>query len=386
VPSTSPVTEKPGFAAEAQSALEERRAVLGSCLAAMGFSECGGPPAVLPEQLKFDGHAVPLESWERNVLLGQSSGETEIVLAHLAEGIAFRAKCQSALLRLEHAPPSAGERSSFMTALIEDTAAGLALQKEVQRDIDRLVKKGEMTEAKKLTGFRRKIDHGLASLKQRLGAEAHEQAQARSIEMLTPLGSEPAPRKRVLPSTEMLDLPALPRPTPADREAPKPEAHEPTPEELFEKGLIEQEQHEHGTLNRQAPVLDGDGTLEARAQKRVARLITLLAVCLLLYGAFLLARNPVDIPPRLGMEQFDQFDSVLQVRPRPPSLFIKLDAASWRALAPAGKLELIDSLGRLAGNEGYFGVHVKTNDGRPVGQWMRKTGAELLTTTPGGAS
>jgi hypothetical protein len=67
-------------------------------------------------------------------------------------------------------------------------------------------------------------------------------------------------------------------------------------------------------------------------------------------------------------------------------LFIKLDAASWRALAPAGKLELIDSLGRLAGNEGYFGVHVKTNDGRPVGQWMRKTGAELLTTTPGGAS
>ena len=44
-----------------------------------------------------------------------------------------------------------------------------ALLSRVQRDIDRLVSKGAMGDAKKLTGFRRKIDQALSRLEERIG-------------------------------------------------------------------------------------------------------------------------------------------------------------------------------------------------------------------------
>jgi len=366
VPSFRSATAGSDSATEAQSALAQRRAILGPCLAAMGFTELGGPPPDLPEQLLYDGLAVALEPWERNVLLGRAVGDSEVILAHLAEGIAFRAKCQSSLLRLEHAPPPPERIDAVLEELIEDAASGLALQQEVQRDIDRLVGKGELSAAKRLTGFRRKIDQGLAGLEQHIGAEGNEQAQARSTEMLTPRNWEPAPRKRVLPRIEELDLPPLPAAEPAV----SPAAPEPTAEELFAQGLLEQARHEE------------EASVGREPRRRRGRLIVLLVASLVVYGVFRMSRTPDELPPRLEMDRFAQIDGVLQVRPRPPSLFVKLDTKSWNDLTPIGRLELLDQLGRVAGDEGYFGVHVKTEDGQTVGQWMRKTGAKLTAGPP----
>jgi len=345
----------------------------------MGFSEHGAPPPELPDPLRFNGLEVHLESWERNVLLGDFVGETAVLLAHFAEGIAFRALSESRLSRLEQELPKPQELDRMRAEMVEETAVGMALQQELQRDVDRLVGKGEMGDAKRLTGFRRKIDHALAQLEQRIGVQAREQAQVRSVELLTPRDVGRVERKRVPPPVEtgltLEDLYALEEKFAQDIAETPPE---PSANELFEASLREQEEG--------APVAvkwDVAERPKASLSRRFQLLLALLAVCAVAYSVLFFTNREEAPPPRLGMAEFQHIPAVLDVKARPPSLFVRVKASKWSALPTEEKTQLVEELGRIAGESGYHGVQIKSSDGANVGQWLRKTGVRLMAASEG---
>ena len=345
----------------------------------MGFSEHGSPPPELPDRLRFNGMEIPLEAWEHNLLLGNFGGETAVLLAHFAEGIAFRAISGSRLNRLEEELPKPQELDRMRAEMTEETAVGMALQQELQRDVDRLVGKGEMGDAKKLTGFRRKIDQALAQLEQRIGVQAREQAQARSVDLLTPRDIGKLERKRVPPPVEtgltLEDLYELERKLEQDIAAEPPE---PTADELFEAGLREQEEGAPAAVTWHVAE-----TRTAYPARRFRLLLLLLVVCVVACSVVFFKTREDAPPPRLGMAKFQHIPAVLDVTPRPPSLFVRVKASKWSALPTEEQTQLVEELGRIAGESGYHGVQIKSSDGTNVGQWLRKTGARLMVASEG---
>ncbi|RKZ06084.1 hypothetical protein DRQ32_11600 [bacterium] len=367
-------TAKSDSCADTRNAMEQRRVILGPCLAAMGFSEHGAPPPELPESLVFNGAQITLESWERNLLLGNFGGETAVLLAHFSEGLAFRALSGSRLSRLEAELPKPRELERTRLAMMEETAVGIALQQELQRDIDRLVAKGEMGDAKKLTGFRRKIDKTLAQLEQRIGVQAHEQALARSVELLTPRDTARVERRRKAPPVEtgltLEDLYAL-EATLAKQVVEQPP--EPSADELIEASLREQTEGVPATVR-----LDESETSSSEPARRFRSLLILLAVCAVAYTVFLFKTHEAAPPPRLSIGSFEHIDGVLSVKARPPSLFVRVKASSWSKLPAEEKTQVVEEFGRIAGESGYQGVQIKTGDGTNVAQWLRKTGVRIM--------
>jgi hypothetical protein len=147
---------------------------------------------------------------------------------------------------------------------------------------------------------------------------------------------------------------------------------EPSAEELFEAGLREQREG-HA---RPARVVSAKRA-SANSAGRTRILLGVLAASLVVYAGFLVLTREEAPPPKLKLEQFRHLEAVQSVTARPPSLFVKIGQPSWSGLTAEERRQLIDELGRIAGEAGYAGVQVQTVDGATVGQWLRKTGTRL---------
>jgi hypothetical protein len=115
---------------------------------------------------------------------------------------------------------------------------------------------------------------------------------------------------------------------------------------------------------------------------RLRLLLWALTALLLVYAAVLIPRLHQEPPtPVLTLEQLAHIDSVVRIKARPPSLYVELDTATWRARSERERQGILEELGRVAGAAGYSGIQARTADGTTVGQWMSKTGVRL--TPPG---
>ena len=305
--------------------------------------EIGGPEVAAT--IAVGGYELELGDWERSVLSKAepgANGGSAVRTRLLAEGLAFQAKCHRLEERFEKGPmPAPHELDRFLDGLVTDAAVGLALQKELQREIDRMVCSGRLSHAKSLTGFRNKIVHFSSGLKIRIGKDAFGRAEERAECLVTP------PEK-----TEVL------RPALLEEQA-----EAPTP---------------YKARTEYAPARP----VKSVSPHRTKRLFYVLCVVTAIYGAVIIPIFRTHEPPALTLTELGGIRAVQSVEARPPSLYVTMDAHDWNAMSSAERREVLQQMADIADAVDYFGIHVRTSDGAPVGEWLKKTGVRLYATTP----
>ena len=346
--SGDPSTQVACGTGDALNPAAERRRTLAPYLARLAVASTAqqAEPAV-PESLPVEGASLELDPWERRVLQ-QFHGGTDTKgrpwPGLVAEGVAFRAKCLARAAQLEpDAEPQAPQhRAGLVDELIHDAAVGLALMQELQQTIDRLIHESELKIAKGLTDFRNVVGQSVGTMRKLLGSEAFAAATTRAPALVSPPPKEPA------------------RAEEPKRKAP----------EQFKKDL--------------APVR----VVSRRMVRRNLTLWLLMGVLLLSIAGwvvtFVLTRTSYVPPPVLTADQFRHVESFRGVTARPPSLYVMLDAEGWTRMSPQRRREVLDEIGGIAARAGYVGVHARTTDSVPVGQWLKARGVRLFAPPTGG--
>jgi hypothetical protein len=314
-------------------------------------------PKEIPRAVPLGAHSVEIGSWERTTLreAHEPEGSDEVrVPSLLAEGVALQVRLKELLHRFDHGPlPRPAQLQDFLDGLVTDLAVGIAVQEELQWDMNRLIGRGELADAKCVSAFRSKIVQCVSELKERLGPDEVEEAERRA-ERLSP--DRPRETSTAPPALEE-EQPGVPTwatygDSEQDGEAPPEPAQEPA-----EAAPGEPMQAEPRGLNRP--------------------LLLLLFAVLAVYAVVMVPRLKTRELPVLTLEQFSHLEVVRGVTARPPSLFVDLDRQRWQAATPTERHEMLREMGRIAGEAGYNGIHARTRNGVPVGQWLKKTGVKL---------
>lgn len=344
---------------DSPSAIHERRRAIRPYLERIDpgpEKKSGAEPA---NRIPVENRFIELNTWEWSVLSrglqqGVDEEATEVPIdgwpRRLAECVAFQARYLTHLSRIEDEPPLAPrELAALRAELLTDAAVGLALQEELQRDVDNLVAVGNLDDAKKLTSFRHKIGQSVGRLKEIVGEEGFRAAEARAAEMVLPAPKQPRLR-RAVGSGEADELP-----------------------QQYRREMA------YGPVRH----------LEAVPKNRVKPLLLVLAAVAIVGGIVWGATRGVEGPPPVPEEIFLQIEGVRKVAVRPPSLFVTVDADRWQELSSSKRKEMVNKVGEIASRSGYQGAHFRTRDGAAVAQWLRKTGVRLLgesTAAAGGGS
>ncbi len=296
--------------------------------------------------IAVESRVIALDYWEWSALargLEQrdvESGDVESWPRRLAEGVAFQARYLTHLARLQDgAPPQPAELKAFRRELIVDVAVGIALQQELQRDVDNLVVLGRFDEAKKLTAFRHKIGQGIARLKEVIGDDGLAEAESRAATMVAP-----AEKIRVRDPLALEEPEETPTQFRWDREY-------------------------ADVVHLAAP---------PRPRSRIKLLAWALAASVAGWIVVAVATHRAAGPPPLPLAEFAHLAAIQQVDSRPPSLFVTIRDEAWRALDDAGRRSLIDEVGSIAGSRGYRGIQFRTSTGEAVARWLVKGGTRLV--------
>jgi hypothetical protein len=343
-PRRSPAAKPAG-----QSPEERRAQMLARYLEIVLPQSQDGALTPVPETIDIDGYVLELEPWERK-LLEQSTadGDDEYPdwAPHIIEGLAFEAMASSLLQRLEgETNPAPGEMNQLSIDLATAACVGFALQQELQRDLNRLVVKGEVAGAKRLTNFRNKIVHDVAAIKERISPDAFDQAEKYSEQLVTPFVQPTRQRKSLFENYK-----AQPRRSTVMRTyAPGPPVAEPV-----------------------------EAVEPVKRDNRLKPMLMMLAVIIVGWMALVLPQLIKTKIPVLDPSQFAHIETIRNVTARPPSLFVHVGTARWASLPEAQKLALIDDLASVAAAAGYTGIQISTTEGLTVGQWLEKTGSRVL--------
>jgi hypothetical protein len=325
-------------------------------------------PEEVPHFVTIDAHAVELGSWERAALreaLDPQSGVEGRVPCSLVEGVAIQVKHFELIGRFEHGPmPPPAELPEFLESLVAVVAVGIALAQDLQEEMNRLIGRGRLAGAKSLAAFRGKILRGGSDVKERIGTREQEEAERRAESLLTvhPMSGSPAPALRLRLREEEPDSPNWA--TYGGRE----EAAETPP-----------------SRSRESVGTGTDSSVKASKPLCLLKPLLLVLVALLVvYGIVMLSRIRSGGPPVLTLEQFSHLEGVKLTTARPPSLYVVLSGQHWQALTAAERRMLLREMGQIAEEAGYTGIHARTSDGEPVGEWMKNNGVRLISLPSGG--
>lgn len=315
----------------------------------------GEPPPLHP--------SIALDKWEQSALDDalSANGNGKRYSALLIEGVAFQTKYYSELDEQETEEfTSADSREKTREDLVVNAAIGLALMDEMQRVVDTMVLSGSMGEAKKLTGFRNKLSQIVHEIKARVGAEGYDEAEELSRGMVSP---PEAAKKAAAPVEIDSDEACAVRPgalVEKDEGPPKPIK-----------------------LNRNAHVRLGKPVEEQ--QSHFKKLLVVFAVSVAAW-MILVMPGALETPlPELTAPELPPFEAVLEVDARPPSLFIVVSGKRWNGMASDRRLQWVEQIGETASASGYTGIHVRTDRGTPVAQWLKEKGARLVKTSASGS-
>lgn len=285
-----------------------------------------------------DAEAAPTDAWEQAAIRDYSP---DTWAGRVAEGVAFRVRCRRQVSRFDHGSAAPRDADQLHDELILSAAVGLALREDLQRDINRFVKLGSLADAKRLTSFRHSLQKELGAVEERLGPDAFRQAELRAKELVA---GEVEPVAKAAPQRLAEELE---RPTQFRREV----AYRPV---------------QHVEIRSRPP------------RPRVVPLVGILLAAIVAYFV-VVPSTRVDVAPRLEASRFADVPEVVDIRARPPSLFVRLDASAWRSLGDDARQRLLERLAGEAERAGYQGLHVTTTSGRSVGEWLRKTGVRRIT-------
>jgi hypothetical protein len=292
--------------------------------------------------------AIVLDTWERSTLdaaLG-AGGNGKQYADLMMEGVAFQTKYYSELDELEE----------NRETLIVNAAIGLALMDEMQRVIDSMVLSGNMGEAKKLTGFRNKLSQIVHDIKDRVGSEGYDEAEELSRELVSPAeqagtAASPAARTEIEPDeADGVKTGAAVEP---DEGPPK-----------------------HIRLNRYKSLRMARPVEERESHFK--KLLIVFAVAVAAWMILVLPGMFRSHLPELKAPELPTLEGVLEVDARPPSLFIVVSGKSWNDIADDRRLQWVERIGEKAAAAGYTGIHVRTEKGAAVAQWLKESGARLV--------
>ncbi len=280
----------------------------------------------------------------------------------IVEGFALQSRTMADVER--YLGPGAPESQRAAAGADLETDAVLAFQMlgELQRNIERMVVRGQMEQAKRLTQFRRRLNECTAAVGRLLGDDVVREAEG------TAAGSPEAISIAEAQRSSVLDSPS------------------PALEDARLKALLTLEdqlqKRAESDANRPTPAapLPVD-PLEAPARRsRVGALLVVLAVAATAWIVLVLwARAGAGgAIPVLSAQDFEGIPGVRHVVARPPSLFVTVDEVMWRGMEPEARRQLIERIGSKAAEAGYRGVQV-TGPGGTVGSWLRTTGVWLAS-------
>lgn len=272
---------------------------------------------------------------------------TDTLAELLAQTAATMAKCAGDIRRFRTNETALGsDLYAVQAELMVDTAIGMALLREAQPAIEDSVRRGAITEAKKLTLFRHGLRKAITEVESCLG-DSEKQRIAGLADSMTQ-----QPREEETSSS--LDLDRLAGDVLA--------AHE----------LVKKRRRSKALLAIRMPALTD------------SLFVILLALC----GIWLL----ISLGPHLrGQEfamprrsEFVAVDAVLAIKFRPPSLFVEVDEKVWNGYAEDHKRNIVDGMANVLLAHDYRGAFFYTTNGKPVAQWLRKRASRLLE-PPAGA-
>jgi hypothetical protein len=296
-------------------------------------------------ETQLDPGSLQLEHWATAALHGVLSRDPERRPswgAVLLEGVAYLLKLAEDLERADRGlNGSPRERADCRRLLGTNAALGLALLEECQRVVDALVLAGQIADAKKLSGFRNRIVQTVNQLKDRLGEQAFQEAEVLSRALVDP-GGAAVRRERgatVVPGPDSNVRPPATHRRPVTR------------------------------------VVDAGQAAERRPILKP--MTALLATLVFAWVVVVLPRLDRTRLPVLEKSQLPANPAIGTVVARPPSLFITVDTGAWQGMGAADRLQLVHDVGAAAAAAGYHGAVLQDPAGRPVAQWLKKTGARL---------
>jgi hypothetical protein len=298
-----------------------------------------GPAAV---EMIFGPHRLELDPWETAVLERALAGDfddAEEWPTLLAEGLAFQAKL---LVDSESDGDAAtpGREDAIRDQQLTNAAIGLSLLEETQRVINHMVLSGELNQAKKLSTFRNKIGHTVSELKDSLGPDDYERAEAMAQEMVPELEERPSATRR----EEPLRFDEPPATGAGTESRPAPRARR---------------------VKKKRPV---DYT------RPLLFLLAGLSVVWLVIAVPRLTHRPMTV---LQPHDLPTHEAIDGISARPPSLYVDLDVEAWNGLSRGQRLELIEEIGSVAAGAGYTGAQFRVAERGTVGRWLERRGAEL---------
>jgi hypothetical protein len=321
--------------------------------------------AEFPSRITIGAQSFHVDPWERQAVLRSLESAPfgpQRWYSLLAQGVALQVKALADIEKLT-AAKSADNRAVARAELQLDAAIGFALMTELQRTVDQMVVAGEMELANRVTQFRNKLSHGVRALEEFIGRDALDEAEDHAHKLVILPEVPGAKRKEDAPGhtkgqldlqtllkleEDLLRAAAQPALLPAERAAPPPVV---------------------------SSVLSAGPRLSLRAFLGIV-LLSLAAAWYTVVGRRALNRAEL---PAFSLAEFRSTPQIVQIVSRPPSLFVVLEDKAWRGMSDSQRLELVESVGRRLSAVGYTGAHFSSSAGRTVAQWLRKTGAQLIT-------
>lgn len=283
----------------------------------------------------------------------------------VTQSVALLAKCATDLASLEEqGTGSTGRLSSARAELMLDAAIGGSLVKDVQRIIDALLKQGHRDEAGHLSKFHHQLRHTVYDLRKRVSPEYRSTVETLAEQLVDrPPEEEPeeaGPAAPPKPTPPIQTAQAWRRPLPGIRSPTAPRRQQPPARSARAAATA--------TL---AP--------SRRLPLRTAALATLLVVTSLILNG---SRRP-DSPPETRTVKPAVADPSLQstvrlIEDRARSVYVTVEEDAWNKLDEERRRDFVQELIGPLFREHYSGLFVRSAGGRPLAQWLGKTGVTLL--------
>lgn len=286
------------------------------------------------QEAALENHAgargLKLDAWEKAALstaLSAHPGNRRWI-GLIAECVAFQSKYLA-----ERDAPGANAEIQQTT----NTALGLALVEELQREINGAIRESKSDDAKRLSGFRNKLSRTVNLLRDQIDPQILKTAEAAAQNLVSPIADV--------------------------------EPREEDPSEPAEAAKA------HTTFRREtaAPRYVAADVEQSRARP----LAIVLAIVLGLWGVFVAPRYLTKKIPTLKQHEMPASPAFLEMTARPPSLFVQVQGGVWSEMTDRERTEFVQAFADRADAAGYTGAQFRSTEGHTVAQWLSETGIRL---------
>jgi hypothetical protein len=339
--------------------LAMRTKILAPYLERLGIGvDTDGKPVELPAIIDADDYILELDDWERSVLRDHPAGtdaKGRPWPSLVSQGLAFQMRYIERAAFFDGAEVPASERAKMIGHLIIDGAIGITLLDDLQWAINRLIREGQVQVARRLTEFRNAVNQNVSRVRSYADAETFARSESAAAELSDGQIQEYWPE--IPPETEGEGQPV----SAARKPSPRPSRPKRPPKQVAKP------------LPPRPPVRDEDPN-----SSRLLSLTIVLVVSGLLWSFVSPRDASFEPPPTLTQQDFAKVPSIAEIEARPPSLYVTFSATEWREMGEMQRWRAVEQIGTIATEAGYLGAHMRTSDGKTVGQWLKRRGVKTI--------